>query len=386
MQITLVTETFPPEVNGVALTLQRLVSGLGYRRHKVTIVRPRQKGEASGGPRVHNATEGYEQWLVPGCPIPFYRSLRLGLPASGLLRRRWRENRPDVVHVATEGPLGYSALKTARALGIPVSSSYHTNFQQYGGHYGMRFGRGLALRYLRWFHNRAACTLVPTEETRTRLGRFKFERLRVLSRGVDARLFNPAKRSESLRQSWGAEPDDPVAIHVGRMAPEKNIHLAVEAYQAIRQINPRTRFILVGDGPERTRLEEKYPEFIYAGTRKGEELAAYYASADLFLFPSMTETFGNVVTEAMASGLVVAGYDYAAVRQYIQREINGYSVKLGDRAAFINQGRDVIRKRADWSKIRAAARATAQTISWDVIVAQFENQLASLCAKPSPAT
>ena len=381
MQITLVTETFPPEVNGVALTLKRLVSGLGNRRHKVTVVRPQQKGEASSGPRVHNATDGYDQWLVPGVPIPFYDSLRLGLPAGRMLRRRWQENRPDVVHIATEGPLGYSALKTALAMGIPVSSSFHTNFQQYGGHYGMRFGRVLALRYLRWFHNSAACTLVPTEEMRARLARFKFERLAVLSRGVDARLFAPAKRSESLRKTWGAESDDPVVIHVGRVAAEKNIELAVDTYQAIRLVNPRTRFVIVGDGPKRAALEDKHPEFIYAGTRQGEDLAAHYASADLFLFPSVTETFGNVVTEALSSGLVVAGYDYAAMRQHVKPGVNGYSVKLGDRAAFIQQGAEVIGQRAQWTQIRAAARITAQTISWDVIVAQFETQLAALGKK-----
>lgn len=381
MQIALVTETFPPEVNGVALTLKRLVSGLGNRRHKVTVVRPRQRGEAADGPRVHNAADGLEQWLVSGWPIPFYNSLRLGLPAGGMLRRRWQENRPDVVHIATEGPLGYSALRTALAMGIPVCSSFHTNFQQYGGHYGLRFGRVFVLRYLRWFHNRTACTLVPTEEMRARLARFKFERIAVLSRGVDARLFSPTKRSEALRKSWGVEADEPVVIHVGRVAAEKNIELAVETYQAIRLVNPRTRLVLVGDGPKRVELEDKYPEIIYAGTRQGEELATYYASADLFLFPSVTETFGNVVTEALASGLVVAGYDYAAMRQYVKSGVNGFSVKLGDRAAFVQQGCDVIGKRADWPQIRAAARMTAQTISWDAIVAQFEAQLAGLCAK-----
>jgi glycosyltransferase involved in cell wall biosynthesis len=381
VQIALVTETFPPEVNGVALTLQRLVGGLVNRRHGVTVIRPRQKGEVSSGPRMHNATEGFEQWLVRGSPIPFYNSLRLGFPAGGMLRRRWQENRPDVVHIATEGPLGYSALKAAQSLGLPVSSSFHTNFQQYGGHYGMRFGRVLALRYLRWLHNRAACTLVPTEEMRARLARFKFERLTVLSRGVDARLFSPTKRSEALRKTWGVGPDDPAVIHVGRMAAEKNIELAVEAYQAIRLINPRMRFVLVGDGPLRESLEAKYPEFIYAGTRRDEDLAAHYASADLFLFPSVTETFGNVVTEALASGLVIVGYDYAAMRQHVRPGVNGFCVKLGDRAAFLQQACEAIHKRAEWPAIRAAARMTAQTISWDVIVTQFESQLAGLAQK-----
>ena len=375
VHIAVVTETFPPEVNGVAMTLQRLVGGLCNRRHKVTVIRPRQRAEATDGPRIHNAAEGFEQWLVAGWPIPFYNSLRLGAPASSLLRRRWQENRPDVVHVATEGPLGHSALRTARWLGIPLTSSFHTNFHQYGGHYGLSLGRDLALRYLRWFHNRTKCTLVPTDEMRVNLLAQRFERLVVLSRGVDARLFSPAKRSESLRRSWNVEADDPVILSVGRLASEKNLDLAVEAFQAMHLINPRSRFVLVGDGPLYSKLKERYPKFVYAGTRRGEDLAAYYASADLFLFPSITETFGNVVTEAMASGLVVAGYDYAAMRQHVRTGVNGFSARFADKAAFLQMARSLIGCRSDWPKFRAAARSAALAISWEAIVAQFEAML-----------
>jgi len=378
VHIALVTETYPPEVNGVAMTLSRLASGLCTRGHLVTLVRPRQRGEAAFGPRIHNAAEDLDQWLVAGWPIPFYNSLRMGAPASGLLQRRWQDNRPDVVHVATEGPLGYSALKTARRLGIPITSSFHTNFHQYGGHYGLSFGRDLALRYLRWFHNATACTLVPTDEMRVSLASQHFERLAVLSRGVDARLFSPAKRSEVLRRSWNVAPDDPVVLCVGRLAAEKNLYLAVDAYQAMRLINPRSRFVLVGDGPLRSKLEDRYPDFIYAGTRRGEELAAYYASSDVFLFSSVTETFGNVVTEALASGLVVTGYDYAAMRQHVRAGINGYAAKFEDKAAFVQMARDAISRRTDWPALRVAARATALTISWEAIVAQLEAKLTSV--------
>ena len=378
MNIALVTETYSPEVNGVAMTLSRLVSGLGNRGHKLTVIRPQQQGEPSSGPRIHNASTGFEQWLVTGCPIPFYNSLRIGMPASGMLRKRWSKNRPDVVHVATEGPLGYSALKAAKALGIPVSSSFHTNFHQYGGHYGLSFGRNFALRYLRWFHNRTACTLVPTDEMAVTLARQGFDRLTVLSRGVDARLFAPTKRSESLRQAWGVSADEPVILYVGRIAAEKNLGLVVEAYKAMRVVYPRTRFVLVGDGPLRAELESKHPEFIFAGTRRGEELAAHFASADVFLFASVTETFGNVVTEALASGLVVAGYDYAALRQHVRNGTNGFTAKFDDKTAFIMMAQELMSRRAEWSAIRAAARITAQAISWEVVVAQFEAKLMSI--------
>ncbi len=378
MQIAIITETYPPEVNGVAMTVSRLVAGLNNRRHKVTLVRPRQHGEANGGARIFNADAGIDQWLVAGCPIPFYNSMRLGAPASGLLRQRWKKNRPDIVHVVTEGPLGFSALKIARDLGIPITSSFHTNFHQYGGHYGLSLGRNLALRYLRWFHNRTACTFVPTDQISVSLAQEGFQRLVVLSRGVDARLYSPVKRSEALRATWGVLPEDTVVLYVGRIAAEKNLELAEESYQAMRLINPRTRFVLVGDGPMRPKMEARNPSFIFAGMRGGEELAAYYASADVFLFPSMTETFGNVVIEAMASGLVVAGYDYAALRQHVRAEHNGFVAKFGDKAAFVQMARNVIARRAIWPVLRAAARSTAQKISWEVVLAQFEAKLVSL--------
>jgi glycosyltransferase involved in cell wall biosynthesis len=300
------------------------------------------------------------------------------MPASGLLRERWSKSRPDVVHVATEGPLGYSALKVAGAMGIPVSSSFHTNFHQYGGHYGMSFVRDFAVRYLRWFHNRAACTLVPTDDMAVGLAKLGFERLAVLSRGVDARLFSPMKRSETLRKAWGVSAEEPVILYVGRIAAEKNLGLTIEAYQAMRVIYPRTRFVLVGDGPLRADLELKYPEFIFAGTLRGEELSAHYASADVFLFASVTETFGNVVTEALASGLVVAGYDYAALRQHVRNGSNGFGAKFDDKQAFVDMAQDVMRKRATWPSVRAAARSTAQAISWDAVVAQFEAKFVSI--------
>jgi glycosyltransferase involved in cell wall biosynthesis len=378
VQIALITETYPPEVNGVAMTLGRLVGGLGNRGHKVTVVRPRQRGEDAGGPRIHNAIDGNDQWLVSGLPIPFYQALRMGLPGIGMLRRRWSAHPPDIVHVATEGPLGFAALKAACSLGLPVSSSFHTNFHQYGGHYGLPFVRGLALRYLRWFHNQAARTLVPTDEMCAELARQGFRRLAVLSRGVDARLFSPAKRSEALRKNWCVAPTDPVVIYVGRIAAEKNLNLAVEAFLAMRSINPRARFVLVGDGPQRAGLAARYPDFVYAGMRRGEELASFYASADVFLFPSSTETFGNVVTEALASGLVVASYDYAAARQFVHPNRTGFLAKFGDRSEFLRMAREVMNRYGEWPTIRAAARVTAQTISWEVIVAHFEAVLATI--------
>ena len=377
MNIALVTETFPPEVNGVAMTLSRLVGGMRARGHTVEVVRPRQKVELAAG--VTDA--GALDYVVPGVPIPFYSALRMGLPVTGALKKRWRERRPDVVHIATEGPLGLAALRAAHLLKLPVTSSFHTNFHQYGGHYGLTLGRDLALRYLRWFHNRTRCTMVPASDLKAQLAADGFERLVVLARGVDGTLFTPAKRSEALRAEWGAAEGDPVMIYVGRVAAEKNLALAVEAFLELQRVEPRAKFVLVGDGPERAALEKAHPDFHYAGMRRGEELAAHYASADVFAFASVTETFGNVVTEALASGLVVLAYDYAATREHVRDGVNGFAAKFGDREAFLAGVRTVLARRGDWPMIREEARKTAKDITWEAIFDVYERELGAAAGR-----
>ncbi len=368
MKIALVTETWPPEINGVAMTLSRLAAGLRARGHRVDLVRPRQAGDSAGG-------AGNGDLLVRGVPIPFYRSLRMGVPAAGRLRARWRSERPDVVHVATEGPLGVAALRAARTLDLPVTSSFHTNFHAYGGHYGFRLLRGAALAYLRWFHNRTRLTLVPAGDLRARLAAGGFERLAVLSRGVDTELFAPERRRRDLRASWGADDSAPVAVYVGRLAPEKNLGLAVEAVLAMRAREPALRFVLVGDGPGREALARRYPDFHYAGMRRGEDLAAHYASADIGIFPSVTETFGNVVTEALASGLVVLTYDYAAGREHVRDGVNGFVAPFDDAAAFLARARGLVAARERWPALRGEARRTALGLGWETIFDRFEAAL-----------
>lgn len=376
MKVALVTETYPPEVNGVAMTLSRLVGGLVQRGHGVEIVRPRQAAEmASPAERLRPLGPGVSEYLVRGVPIPFYRQLRMGVASARTLRRRWQTWGPDVVHVATEGPLGLAALRATECLKLPVTSTFHTNFHAYGGHYGMRLLRGPALGYLRWFHNRTACTLVPTDEGVAQLASQGFQRLGVLARGVDGTLFSPAQRRVTLRESWGVRPEDPVIAYVGRLAAEKNLGLAVEAFLAMRAVAPRAKFLLVGDGPERPSLERRHPDFLWAGVRRGSELAAHYASADAFIFPSVTETFGNVVTEAMASGLVVLAYDYASTRQHVRSGRNGVAVPFDDAKAFVRAAVELMQAPATWPGLREAARKTAEGITWDAVVGTFENAL-----------
>jgi glycosyltransferase involved in cell wall biosynthesis len=367
MRIAMVTETYPPEVNGVARTMGLIVEGLRGRGHDLQLVRPRQgeSDRAADGP-------GYREQLRAGFRIPRYPQLRMGFPAKGFLARQWREEPPDIVHIATEGPLGASALAAARALGIPVATDFHTNFHAYSGHYGIGALARLVMSHLRRFHNRSGCTMVPTAEIAQELARAGFERLRVVGRGVDAAVFSPGKRSAALRASWGVGEDTPVALCVSRFAPEKNFPLVMDAYRAMRVASPGTRLVLVGDGPLAESLRREGLGVVVAGRKVNGELSAHYASADIFLFPSLTETFGVVTLEAMASGLAIVAYDYAAARQYL---VHGRSALLAaphDRDAFIRHASALA---CDSERARALgrqARAVAEGLGWDRVVADFE--------------
>ncbi|HVO94159.1 MAG TPA: glycosyltransferase family 1 protein [Terriglobales bacterium] len=372
----IVTETFSPEINGVALTLSHLIAGLRKLGHTVSIVRPRQQGLDGFGrsydPRVT---------LVHSLPLPGYRGLHIGLPAGSALRRCWSGHRPDAVYVATQGPLGWSAVRVARRLRIPLFSGFHTNFDNYAKHYHAGWLCPLILRYLRKFHNCTAGTIVPNTDLRNRLRALGLGNVAVLGRGVDSRLFAPQKRSAALRRQWRAADSDLVALYVGRLAAEKNLSLAVEAYRAMQRVNRAVKFVLVGDGPLRAALQKHHPDLIFSGVQSGEQLARHYASADVFLFPSETETFGNVTLEAMASGLVVVAYDYAAAHLHVRDGATGVLASRGDAAAFVAGAVELAGMPQSLAGMRRQARLHAMSVDWDLVVSRFA---ALLCGHWDP--
>jgi glycosyltransferase involved in cell wall biosynthesis len=353
-----------------------LARGLAARGHDLQLLRPRR--DRDDAPR----EAGMEEHLLPGLPIPRYSELRMGLPARRRLRALWRETRPDIVHIATEGPLGWSALRAARELGIPVSSEFRTNFHMYSAHYGIGWLQPTVTRYLRWFHNTASVTMVPTEGMRAELAALGFERLCVVGRGVDAERFDPRHRSAALRDLWGAGEHDPVLLCVGRLAAEKNLDLLLDAWRAAKASMPTARLVLVGDGPMRAQLEQQHPDVIFAGQRTGEDLAAHYASADLFVFPSLSETWGNVVTEAMASGLPVIAWNRAAAAELLRTGENGALLECGDLTGF----RDAVLRLAQdplaLRRMGASARASALDVGWDGIVAAVEDRMRASLSGP----
>jgi glycosyltransferase involved in cell wall biosynthesis len=386
LRVAMVTETYPPEVNGVARTVQMMAEGLRRRGHAIRLVRPRQgaadqaPGEAGGASR----EAGFEELLVRGLPIPRYTQLKLGLPAGALLRREWTRARPDIVHIATEGPLGWSALSAANKLGIPVATDFHTNFHAYSRHYGVSWLKRPITAYLRRFHNRAGCTLVPTRELAADMERLGYERLRVVGRGVNPAVFSPARRSAELRARWGADDTTLVVLCVSRFAPEKNFPLVIEAFAAMQRIRPDAKLVLVGDGPMTEELRRAKVGCVIAGRLVNGALSAHYASADAFLFPSITETFGNVTVEAMASGLGIVAYDYAAAREHLRHDESALLARFDDCAAFIAEAERLAREPGLAQRLGRAARAAGESLTWQRIVLDFETELRALHSRSHP--
>lgn len=367
MEISLVSETYPNDVNGVATTLGSLVTGLTERGHAVDVICPKQAKRPAG----------FSGHQVAGLAVPFYPEVRVGFYRQSAFIERWQQDPPDVVHIATEGPLGLNALKAAKRLDLRISTSFHTNFHDYARAYHLGWLTRPAMRYLRWFHNQSARTFVPTKSQVNTLSAAGFCRLAVLGRGVDTTLFHPARRDERLRMHWGASEQTPVLLYVGRLAAEKNLDLLVIAIKKAQWINPAAVVVIVGDGPERRWLQTRLPDVIFMGTLTGESLARCYASADIFIQPSESETFGIVLLEAMASGLVTLSYDYAAGAAVVDDGYNGYLAAYKEPSAFLNALPEVL----DFDhNIGQRARQTACQYAWDGVVDDFEHQLQQLTA------
>jgi glycosyltransferase involved in cell wall biosynthesis len=364
MRLTLVTETFPPEINGVALTLGRWLDAFRARGHLVRVIRPRQPADAAAAEFVH------------GLPLPFYPGVRLGIVSPVRLRTILQRSAPDLIHVATEGPLGAAALMASAGMNVPLVSSFHTNFDHYLTHYGLAGFEPLAASYLAWFHNQTAVTLAPGVGTCRRLESIGVTRTAVWSRGVDAEAFHPRHRDAALRRELGLADDGVVLLYVGRLAAEKNLGVLLDLYECWRSRLGSTqrdhvKLVLVGNGPLAGRLAlRQSPGVILAGEKRGADLARWYASADVFVFPSRSETFGNAVLEAQSSGLPVIGYDCQAVNERITCGVDGIL------AATDRDFAGAIERLCGDPELRtgygAAARSKAERQSWSGIFDELE--------------
>ena len=327
LKIAIVTETWPPEINGVALSMMQLCQGLQRLGHKILLVRPTQKA-------ICTEFHPEQECLVMSQAIPKYPSLHFGWPQYLKISKAFERFAPDVVHIVTEGPLGLTALQAAKSRKIAVSSGFHSPFQDFSRFFDLAFLVKPIQRYLTWFHNSTDLTCVPSQYTEQALRQYGVTcPLVVVGRGVDTTKFSPKHRSQPLRQQWGADEQTRVMLYVGRLSPEKEVDVLIKSFHALQTAQGKNiKFVIVGDGPDRARLSKmaQSDDVIFMGSLSGQELATAYASADVFGFASQADTFGNVVLEAIASGLAVVAYDYVCAHQHVQHERTGWLSPLGD--------------------------------------------------------
>lgn len=367
IKIAIVTETWMPEINGVSLSLLNICKGLQKKGHKILLIRPSQKEPCSEF--VPN-----KECVVNGQAIPKYQQMQVGWPQCRKVSQAFDEFSPDLVHIVTEGPLGLAVLQVAKSKNISVTSGFHSSFQDFGRFYNLSFLIKPIQHYLKWFHNNTLVTCVPSQDTADAIRKFGVTcEIEVVKTGVDVESFSPNFRNQMLRRSWGACEQTTVMLYVGRLSQEKEIQLLIDGYVSAKQ-NPERKFklVIVGDGPDRMRLENyaKAYDVVFTGMLRDMPLAEAFASADVFVFASQVETFGNVVLEAMASGLAVVAYDYACAKQYLDAE-TAWLAPLGKESQFIYFLKNLPNNQT-LQCMGAKAQAKVQNVGWEHSVQQLE--------------
>ena len=358
MRVAIFTDTYPPHVNGVSRTLERLVAAIearGGAAHVVTVDDP----EAPADPRV-------ERW--PSIPFWAYPQIQMSAPARGLALDAIERWKPTLIHSATEFGLGLGGLIGAREKRIPFVSSYHTHFAAYLRHYKLTAFNSVAWPFLRWFHNSGRITWTPSGIVADELRGHGFRSVRVWSRGVDAARFSPSFRSRELRTRLGAGDDTVLVAYVGRLAPEKGVDVALEGMRSVLARYPgRVAFALAGDGPAEARCRASAPPgAIFVGRLSGRDLSEFYAAADVFVFPSITETFGNVVLEAMASGLALVAPNQGATTELATTDV-ALQFSATDPSALAACVERLVTDAALRTQLAGKALAVAKSRTWDSV-------------------
>lgn len=357
MRIAIFSEVYWPMVSGVGVTLRRLADALAARGLAVRVYTASYPVPGPDRPEVHRSSS---------LPFFLYPDVQWAFPRRRELVADARAFRPDIVHAATEFALGVAGLRVARELGVPVVASAHTDYESYAARYHLDWAVRPGWRYLRWFYGQSERVLCPSRIYEEHLHSRGVRHTGIWSRGVDPAVFNPAFRSDAWRASVGAGADDLVVTYVGRLAREKNIDLLLEAWERVALRHPRARLALVGRGP----LEEEIralgiPGVHVTGLLTGRDLSTAYASADLFAFPSATETFGNVLLEAMASGLPSIVAAAGGVLEFTDHGANGWLVEPNSVEAIATALDRLLADAPLRRRLAAGALATAASRRWD---------------------
>jgi glycosyltransferase involved in cell wall biosynthesis len=302
-----------------------------------------------------------------GMGIPFYREMQIFLPRLSSLLRHARRDGIDVVHLTTPGPIGLAALWVARRLNVPLVGSFHTDLARYATLLSGSARLGWLMgQFLRWPYGRCVRVLVPSVATAemlraARIGRGHYV---IWARGVDTREFTPARRSAALRADWGADASTPVVIYAGRVSREKNLAVLPEIEARLRAAGLPYRLVIVGDGPMRRELQGRLPSTVFTGSVPHDRMAEYLASADVFAFPSRTDTAGNVVLEAQACGLPAVVTDEGGPREHVSPGQSALVTDGRSPASFVAAVEALVRDAEARSRMALAAREFACTRDW----------------------
>lgn len=361
MRVAIFTDTFYPQINGVSNTVYRLANYLMKNQIPYKIFAPHYPGDNE-----HNYNFNICRFL--SVPFPFYPECRLSIPYYPKLHREADDFKPDIIHSITQSGIGYSGLRYAKEKNIPFVASFTTNFSMYLKYYKLQYLEESLWGYLKWFHSNAYANLCPSQDTIESLKEKGFNNLKISTRGIDIELFSPLKRSEDFRKKYGLAGKTSF-LYAGRLAPEKDLDTLVKSANEIYSKFPdESFFIIVGDGPMKEQLmEEMPPNTVFTGYLKGEALSEAYASADVFVFPSGTETLGNVVLEAMASGLPVITVNSGGVKENVLDGYNGIMCKYKYEHDFVEAMERFINDEALKIIMSQNARVYTLNKTWDKV-------------------
>lgn len=355
MRIAIFTETFLPKVDGIVVKVCRLLEHLQKRGHEAIVFAP------SGSPAEYAGSPVYS---FHSLRVPFYPEMSISPPWI-YVDQKLKEFKPDLIHLVNPVSLGLAGLRTAKLYQVPVLASYHTDVPGFAEYWHLGFLSDSIYRYARWIHNRVDLNVCPSEFTRRQLIDHNFERIEIWRGGVDIELFSPNKRREEMRNRLSAgEPDRPLLLYVGRVSPEKQIDRLLPILKAF----PQARLAVVGDGPSKADLEKKFSgtDTVFTGYLKGEDLAAAYASGDIFAFTGDKETFGNVVVEAMASGLPVIAPNSGGVTDLVQEGYNGRFYDPTRKDSIVEAARELVENPDLVQEYGQHGRMLAEQRTWDI--------------------
>ena len=359
MKVAIFTDTFLPQINGVTNTLNKLIEYYEANNIEYLIFAPDNDTEKNESYNIQRFFS-IKFFLYPECRIAFPNTFKVSASLSSF--------KPDIIQLMTEFNMGMTGLMYGKKHGIPTVSNYTTNFCQYLNYYNLDFLNNSVWTYMRWFHNQNNLTLCPSEEIKFYLKKKGIANTDIFSRGIDSKKFNPELRSEDLRMQLGIN-NKLVFLYVGRVSPEKDLDILIDAYgQIYNKYRDKIALIITGEGPYLDKCKNDFPKnTIFTGFKKGRELAQIYASSDIFVFPSSTETFGNVVLEAMASGIPVIGADAGGVKNIIDHRINGLKFKARDMNELIGLMVKLIEDENLRNTLRTNARNTGLKRSWNKV-------------------